>query len=535
MPDLIRWPGTLHGHGHGPRRTLAVVLVLLCTGCALAPPAPAPADPVAPEGNAAHACAHWYLRLDEAVAQAEVRDAAASPVPGHRFLRVDRYHASLRDRLPVRADAPTAASVRAALMARLLALDLQARGHEIANLPQASRSALAELAQRPATVAGLVQHTRTCGQVLLQSALARPARAHASLQALAVAPDYVPAYRVLGLYPVTRIPFLYGVRRFEDATRAVFRQDPPPDTGTPRQLLVPPSRPSPEQVTPERLRAMLQPAAHDPLGIPAPTPAQQEILFAHFAPSFMLGIRSDDDRAGALRWPAQPPSGTPPVPDIARPVIYRQLAWTRHGKASLLQLVYTVWFGGRTPTSWPIDLLAGRLDGLVWRVTLSSDGVPLMYDSIHPCGCYHQFFPPPWVRPRPAPDPHAEWAFSPAPAPRTVPGHYLVLGVAPVTHYLTRLEARPPADGTPYAWQDYDRLRSLPTSEGPHRSVFDPHGFIPGTDRAEAWLFWPMGIARAGSMRQWGRHATAFVGRRHFDDARLLDERFVLDPPPRDD
>ena len=30
-------------------------------------------------------------------------------------------------------------------------------------------------------------------------------------------------------------------------------------------------------------------------------------------------------------------------------------------------------------------------------------------------------------------------------------------------------------------------------------------------------------------MRQWGRHATAFVGRRHFDDADLLEKRFRLD------
>jgi hypothetical protein len=53
---------------------------------------------------------------------------------------------------------------------------------------------------------------------------------------------------------------------------------------------------------------------------------------------------------------------------------------------------------------------------------------------------------------------------------------------------------------------------------------------VPGTERAERWLFWPMGIASAGQMRQWGRHATAFVGRRHFDDAGLLDLYFA----PRD-
>jgi hypothetical protein len=33
-------------------------------------------------------------------------------------------------------------------------------------------------------------------------------------------------------------------------------------------------------------------------------------------------------------------------------------------------------------------------------------------------------------------------------------------------------------------------------------------------------------------MRQWGRHATAFVGRRHFDDPHLLDAYFSFAKPP---
>jgi hypothetical protein len=32
-------------------------------------------------------------------------------------------------------------------------------------------------------------------------------------------------------------------------------------------------------------------------------------------------------------------------------------------------------------------------------------------------------------------------------------------------------------------------------------------------------------------MRQWGRHATAFVGRRHFDDPWLFERYFALDRP----
>jgi hypothetical protein len=67
-------------------------------------------------------------------------------------------------------------------------------------------------------------------------------------------------------------------------------------------------------------------------------------------------------------------------------------AYTRYADRVLLQLVYTIWFPER-PARGEVDFLAGRLDGLIWRVTLSPDGEPLVYDSIHPCGCYHLFFP----------------------------------------------------------------------------------------------------------------------------------------------
>jgi hypothetical protein len=37
-----------------------------------------------------------------------------------------------------------------------------------------------------------------------------------------------------------------------------------------------------------------------------------------------------------------------------------------------------------------------------------------------------------------------------------------------------------------------------------------------------------MGVPDPGAMRQWGRHATAFVGRRHFDDVNLVERYFEL-------
>jgi hypothetical protein len=58
--------------------------------------------------------------------------------------------------------------------------------------------------------------------------------------------------------------------------------------------------------------------------------------------------------------------------------------------------------------------------------------------------------------------------------------------------------------------------------------MFRPDGIVPGSGRGERFWFWPMGVPEAGSMRQWGRHATAFVGRRHFDDPGLLERYFLL-------
>jgi hypothetical protein len=98
--------------------------------------------------------------------------------------------------------------------------------------------------------------------------------------------------------------------------------------------------------------------------------------------------------------------------------VYRRLAFTRYGGRTLVQLVYMIWFTER-PQNSSLDPLSGKLDGIAFRVTLNQSGRPLVYDSIHLCGCYHMFFPTPWVRPIPPPDPKVEWAFVPRTLPRS--------------------------------------------------------------------------------------------------------------------
>ena len=510
---------------------LAVAVLALC-GCALvfrSPPADQP--PVALD---LQACSEWYAALDQQIESAGVRDSAATRIGGFAYLRSDRFSAALGGVLtaPVADVGNEAKARRQALVRHLTNLDLQARWHEISNLPQAVRVGLASGLGNTGEVAHVWQHAQACALRLGASDAESPQQM-ARLQARLVVPDdYATGYRMLGLYALTHIPFVIGVQAFEAQREAAFLRDRPPPPGTQRVRLSPPARPPVGSMTSARLRKMLTPAAEDPLGLPAPDAEALDHLYAQFAPIFELDIGNDDDRPGALAWRECSRQSTcaTPVVDTAMPVVYRQYAHTRYQGRNLLQLVYTIWFGHRRAArSDALDWLSGRLDGVVFRVTLAPDGTPLVYDSMHPCGCYHMFFPTPAARPRPAAQSHIEWAFSPQRLPAIGVQNRVVVRVAAGTHYVERLGVeREDAPGQ-YAWRDYDSLRSLPTPGGATRSVFGADGFIAGTDRAEAWLFWPMGVRRAGAMRQWGRHATAFVGRRHFDDADLFERRFELD------
>ena len=450
-------------------------------------------------------CARWYQALDRAVDAAGVRDAQDTRVPGFPYLRVNRLLASLRDRA-----AASDAGLRA-FAGRLAELDLAARRAEIENLPE----------WKGPRSAGL-KRTSDCAQVLRARDLAEP-RARAALLAQAEVPDdYSTAQRVLGLYWLTRIPFAQGVRRWESDTRAVFSGNSKEERGAVR--FAPPALPV---LARETVAGLLARARLDPLGVPELSERELELVAAAYAPSFDVEIAGDFDRFGELRW--RPNAGLPDI-DATVPAVYVHAAHTRVGGQVLLQIVYSLWFPER-PSQGALDVLAGRYDAVLWRVALSPQGEPLMYDSIHGCGCYHQFLPTARAEPRPAPSRIEEWAFVPARLPRIAEGERPLVRLASATHYLAGVGVVRGADSlVRYELKPYDALRSLPLPRGGHRSAFAPDGLMPGSARPERFLFWPMGIASAGAMRQWGRHATAFVGRRHFDDADLLERRFSFAP-----
>ena len=84
---------------------------------------------------------------------------------------------------------------------------------------------------------------------------------------------------------------------------------------------------------------------------------------------FEIETSGDYDRIGPLRWGG----GEAPEVDVSRPTAYRRVAFTRYGGRILPQLVYMIWFPER-PQSNALDVLSGKLDGIVFRVTLDRSG-----------------------------------------------------------------------------------------------------------------------------------------------------------------
>ena len=470
---------------------LGIVLFAL-VGCASVDPYAAPpmAQNLQREDDVGY-CARLFADIDRRVDTLGVRDAEAHRVDGFPYLRVDRFSVALAQRV-------TAPAQEQVWRDRLQQLDETARATELAN------AALS------------IDDLPRCRNLLDVADAAAIKELHASAK---VPDDYNIGMRALGIYPLTRLAFAAGIARWQADTLSAF--------ATPIELLPMHGRLQrygPPQDTSKPVSA----SNVDPLGVPVFSAAEAAALLARHAPALEIDVAGGFDRIGALTLDAEDRV----IVDAAVPVVYTRLTHTLLGGLIRPQLVYTFWFSERprSPGS-AFDLLAGKLDGVVWRVTLDSDGDALVYDSMHACGCYHLFFPTEKVVVRELPVTLDETLFVPQTVPAAGSGQQVVLRIESGTHYLQRVSMTSetqPATAVVYRLQEERTLTTLARHGGGTRSVYDQDGFIVGSERAERWLFWPMGIESAGQMRQWGHHATAFVGRRHFDDPQLFDAYFEI-------
>jgi hypothetical protein len=400
---------------------------------------------------------------------------------------------------------------------------------ELENLPAKSRQQLVAKIRPNFPNSTIEEVVELCGRHLRQIELASPPVGDYVTSRLHVDDNYNTWQRIIGLYYITLFPVLGGVHDWHDETMAIFNtpvSELPAEGSLKRYSL----GVSGQALTQRQVKVILKHSRDNPLRIPLPNSTQRRQLIQHFAPVWEIDVTSSDDQIGVPFWPSFD-ADTPGI-DIQHPAIFTRTSHTVFNGEVLLQLNYVIWFPSR-PCQSTFDILCGHIDGIIWRVTLSNDGEPLVFDSIHSCGCYHQFFPTPALAMRHNDDWLQEPVLIPKSLPRMETDQHVVIRVADISHYIDAVTLEPresnlAPDNTLTPARPYDELRSLPASEHQRRSMFNTSGLVPGTERAERFILWPMGVPSPGAMRQWGTHATAFVGRRHFDEPCLLEEIFTV-------
>ncbi len=505
-------------------RVIALSVALILSGCASWQRADSSvAIAQLARTNEEQSCIDWLSRLDAAIALAGTADAEAMRLPGFPHLRVNRFLASFRDELD-------STQKWADWVRRLQHLDAERHTVEISNLPVSALSTIATDRVFAVTRMG------NCGDLLANADLISPARL-STLRDLAIVPDdYSLWQRVAGIYPLVRIPFLSGVQGWQQSALDTFARmriaTPLADQWQEYAIA--------RDTEPDQLsNAIPQLTRRDALGIPVVDAQSLQSLLRSYAPIFNIETTGVYDRFGALTLKLHNANSIEDSPearvDIASPAIYVRHDFTRYGKMTLLQLTYTAWFPER-PADGKFDLLSGKLDGVMVRMTFAPNGELVLVDSAHACGCYHLFFPSFKTIARTAINTLEESAFVPASLPSVEAGQRLRVWVAARTHYLVRLDAAKPAmPANEFLLTSNEAMLSTGENVSGNaavtRSLYQPDGLVQGSVRGERFFFWPMGIASAGQMRQWGHHATAFVGRRHFDDAHLIEKYFEIPFP----
>ncbi|MCK8515682.1 hypothetical protein M0534_04990 [Methylonatrum kenyense] len=480
---------------------MALVGLAACAGTVTAPE-------FTDQDKRVQACQAYFQQIDAAVSDAGVRDGVGAPVDGYPWFRSSRRIAHLAPGLEGES-----------LAAALRQHDLRARLLELGNLDATRRARLAAASG----VDDLESKTDRCGSILAAASLAHDPELAELRDRLAVRDDYIGWHRWAGLYPVSRWGIRAGVAVWQRGTRAEFSTRPPAEA---QPLRYAPAWPG-ESLTPEAAAQRVRNAPRDALGDLLLGESERDAIVAAFAPVIELERDVAHNRIGTPVWTGE---GRPNV-NTAQPRVFHAMDSVRFGGQVLPRIYYVYWFNSR-PKSNPLDILGGRLDGMILRLTLAEDGRPLLLESLHNCGCYHQYYP------LQALQEHARATYAEPPLVLSGPGlpgerQRLTVVLRDRSHHLRRLYLgvagqESSGSGTQqYLLADYDSLRSVYGDGQERRSLFDADGLVPGTRRDEQVLFWVSGVPAPGAMRQLGRHPTAFVGRRHFDDPDLLDRVFV--------
>lgn len=483
---------------------ICLALATLASGCTeKKQPIEIPPDQLVGLFKNINGCRQRYAEMDARIDAAGVRNPAFYRVPGFPYLRTDRLMASYRDQLGTFDEA-------AGWVRRMREFDQEAREFEYEALGMTSQEA-----------AILRFEFLVCSQGLAGLEMEIPENFELVRQSAVVPDDYSTKAQVLGLYPLSTPLLRSKISRFEKEVRAEFAE--PVDTllgAGPQRLW---------QVAPTEDRSLvpkhLYDTSPDELGLPGLVDSAWRAIAEANAPELATLADSKTGQLGAPVWTA---SGL--AVDTARPTVNYQIGFVRFGQMSLIQVDYFLWFNRPAEAGAAKDGVP--VDGLIWRVTLDEFLKPLAYDSLRASGREHFWFPAQPRLQRQA-DVDGQPPFLPqeglAPAsPRLVlaGSHGGLRQVQSADVPMSKAETRQ------YQLQRYEELYRLPLPGGGARSLFDTAGYVPGTDSvAPAWML-ASGITDPGRLRHLAHLPIDYIGRRHFDDAHLLEAVFVPLPAP---
>lgn len=477
--------------------------ILLQAGCAVWP-TPTRSMHVGASGPLGD-CADFFAGLDRQVAMSDAVNAGYTRVDQYPYLRTDRFTASFQNGVED-------SRAFSAWVDRMQSLDQSARRMEIASLPASIIAVLSPVNGRKA----LFDKVTTCGSLMKNADLSNAGSRDWLRQNAAARDEYIPLRRIPVISQITDIFVSRGVAQWHAEARARFSARPPAARQAVRYA--PAGKPEPGPV-----HRIVGHAKRDALGIPVYPDDDRRLLFRTYAPLWEVPAQGDFDRIGTPEWTAD---GRIHV-DTGVPQTYTRLSFTRFDKTVLTQLNYVIWFPSR-PKNGVLDIYGGAIDGLNYRVTLDRAGKPILYETMHNCGCYYKAYPTSRLRALET----AAYAEPPLIFnAREIDGskEWMVVAMAPRTHDVTHLYPLPrggQSEAVAYHLEDYDQLNRLPQTNGNRKSMFNRYGIVPGSERLERFILWPTGVLSPGAMRQWGKHAVAFVGRRHFDDPFYLDNMF---------
>ena len=454
-------------------------------------------------------CLDLYQRFDKIVKDHKTADSGATRIPGYPYLRTNRFLASFRHELNRKQQLTF-------WLNEMAKIDIEKRQIEYKNLPLIAQKVIASQGKNT-----LFDQFKSCSDWFQNQDMANAQSLHYLKENAHVPSDYNSSMRWPGIHPFVNLFLRAGVADWHETVHKTFTNQKPSPT-KPNPLLI---RYGPEKFMSkqekEKVLSDFKQATKNPLAAPDVDDRLMQKLFLTFAPIWEVETKTNADLIGSPYWK----STQYPDVDTKASVQFTYPTYTRLNDDSLLQLNYVIWFKARPKTN-VFDLLGGQLDGLTWRVTLDTSGSPLLYDAIHNCGCYHMLFHGPSLRPKPSTSKHIEPPLL-LPAPSLSSVQQITIKLSARDHQIQAVfSEKDTTTDIPYTFKPYEELLVLQTPNG-HQNLFNEKGFISGTERAERFFFWPTGVANAGAMRQKGRHVTAFISERHFDDPRLIEELFI--------